>query len=86
MIWTVEFWKGAGERSIKTFLQVFVAVVTTQVGADAVGVDAGLQAADWTSALSVAALATLLSLATSVGDAAHTSGEKSREKGRHEAV
>lgn len=73
---TVDFWKGAGERAIKTFLQTFVAVVIAGVGAEAVGVSAGLLDADWLTALSVAALAAVLSLATSVGNAEFTAGHQ----------
>ena len=73
---TVDFWKGAGERAIKTFLQTFVAVIVAGVGAEAIGVSAGLLDADWLTALSVAALAAVLSLATSVGNAEFTAGHQ----------
>lgn len=65
MIWTKEFWKGAGERAIKTFFQTFVALVGTAVF---------LQDVPWIAVLSGSALATLLSLATSIGNADFTSG------------
>ena len=74
MITTKAFWLGAAERAVKTFCQVFVAVVFLGVGADAVGVTAGLADVDWLDALSVAALATILSLATSIGNASFTAG------------
>lgn len=73
-MFTAEFWKGAAERGLKTFLQTFVAVVVAGVGADAVGVSAGLMDVSWLDALSVAALATVLSLATSAGNADFTAG------------
>lgn len=73
-MWTAKFWKGAGERAVKTFLQTFVAVVTAAAGADAIGMTAGLGDVSWASAASVAALATILSLATSVGNADFTAG------------
>jgi len=72
---TKDFWKGAAERAVKTFLQTFVAVVVAQVGADAVGSTAGLEAVGWLPALSVAALATVLSVATSIGNANFTAGK-----------
>lgn len=75
MIWTSQFWKGAGERAIKTFFQTFVAVVIAGVGAEAVGVSAGLGDVTWTAALSVAGLSTVLSLATSIGNADFAAGQ-----------
>ncbi len=73
-LWSGAFWKGAGERAIKTFIQTFIAVVIAGVGADAVGVTAGILDVSWLSALSVAALAGLLSLGTSIGNVDFTSG------------
>ena len=58
-MWTRAFWRGAAERALKTFFQTFVAVLIAGVGADAVGVSAGILQADWLTALSVAALATV---------------------------
>lgn len=63
---TLAFWKGLGERAIKTFAQALVAVIGT--GA------LGILDVDWLSALSVAALATLMSVLTSVGNADFTAG------------
>lgn len=74
MITTRAFWTGAAERAVKTFCQVFVAVVFLGVGADAVGVTAGIADVAWTDALSVAGLATVLSVATSIGNASFTAG------------
>lgn len=71
-IWTSSFWAGAADRAIKTFFQTFVAVVIAGVGADAIGMSAGLLDVSWLDALSVAGLATLLSLATAVGNADNT--------------
>lgn len=73
-MWTSTFWKGLGERAIKTFLQTFVAVAIAGVGAEAVGASAGLLDVSWLDALSVSGLATLLSAATSVGNADFTAG------------
>ena len=78
MIWTREFFQGAAERSVKTFLQTFVAVLIAGVGAEAIGVSAGLLDADWLTALSVAGLAAVLSLATSIGNAEFTAGVEPR--------
>lgn len=74
------FWKGAAERAIKTFLQTFVAVVVAGLGADAVGVSAGLLDVSWLDALSVSALATILSVATSAGNADFTAGKSEQQK------
>ena len=74
-MFTTEFWKGAGKRAVKTFLQTFVAVVVAGLGADAVGVSAGLLDVSWLDALSVSALATIMSLATSAGNADFTAGK-----------
>lgn len=73
-MWTKAFWKGAGERAVKTFLQTFVAVAITGVGAEAVGATAGLLDIAWLDAASVALVATILSVATSIGNADFTAG------------
>ena len=66
MIWTKAFWKGAAERAIKTFFQTFVALV----GTTAVIV----QEVDWAIVVSGSILATILSVATSIGNADFTAG------------
>jgi len=71
---TKQFWTGAAERAIKTFFQVFVAVVIAGAGSEAIGVSAGIADVSWIDALSVALLATLLSVATSIGNADFTAG------------
>lgn len=68
MIWTKDFWLGASERALKTFAQALAAVI----GAGAVGI----MDVDWPQALSVAALATALSLLTSIGNADFTAGRR----------
>lgn len=73
MIFTLAFWRGAGERAIKTFFQVFVAVVTLSVGTDLIPAK-GLEGVPWVTVMSVSALAALLSLATSIGNASFTAG------------
>lgn len=71
MIWTKQFWQGAGERAIKTFFQTVVAVV----GAAALGVEfPGLGVVNWVDVASVSGLAALLSVATSLGNADFTAG------------
>ena len=64
---TKAFWKGAGERAVKTFAQALVAVI----GVGAVG----LLDVDWRGALSAATLATVISLLTSIGNADFTAGQ-----------
>lgn len=71
---TINFWKGALERAVKSFFQTFVAVVTAAMGAEALGVSAGLLDVSWLDALSIAGLTTVLSLATSLGNADFTAG------------
>lgn len=67
MIFTVPFWKGAGERLVKTFCQVLVGYIV--VGTT------GLLDVDWQAGLSVAGAAALASLLTSVGNADFTAGD-----------
>lgn len=67
MLWTLAFWKGAGERAVKTFAQVLV-------GFFAVGTTTGLFDIDWPTALSVAGASTVASLLTSIGNADFTAG------------
>lgn len=73
-MFTLAFWKGAGERAIKTFAQALVAVIGT--GA------LGILDVDWASALSVAGLATIVSVLTSIGNADFTAGTPVTD-GRH---
>lgn len=63
-IWTVEFWKAATERGIKTFAQTAAAL--------AVGAGTGLIDTDWLSLASVSGMAALVSLLTSIGSDALT--------------
>ena len=76
---TPEFWRGASERAIKTFCQSLLAVLTTGV--------VGILDVDWPGALSAAALATLVSLLTSVSQAEFTAGAPAADgyQGKHEA-
>lgn len=63
-IWTVEFWKAATERGIKTFAQTAAAL--------AVGAGTGLIDTDWLTLASVSGMAALVSLLTSIGSDALT--------------
>lgn len=72
-MFSVAFWKGAGERALKTFVQTFVAVVAITAGTGAVPV-VGVGGVNWLGALSVALVAAVLSLGTSLGNAEFTAG------------
>lgn len=67
MLWTGAFWRGAGERAIRTFAQTLAAVFV--VGTT------GLLDVDWVTSLSVAGAAALASLLTSIGNADFVAGE-----------
>jgi hypothetical protein len=58
-MFTKTFWKDTVERAVKTFAQSFGAVLIAS--------GTGLLDVDWVNALSVAGLATVISVATSVG-------------------
>ena len=76
---TPEFWRGASERAIKTFAQALLGVLT--------GGATGVLDVDWPGALSAAALATLVSLLTSISQAEFTAGTPAADgyQGKHEA-
>lgn len=57
-MFTKTFWKDTAERAVKTFAQSFVA---------SLAVATGLLDVDWVNALSIAGLATIISVGTSVG-------------------
>ena len=67
MIWTKAFWKGCAERAIKTCFQSMAAAIT---------VGATLAEIDWVTVVSVAIVATLFSIATSIGNAEFTAGKE----------
>ena len=69
---STDFWKGAGERAIKTFLQVGVATL----GISATATYSGEQALalPWETALVTALLAALLSIVTSLLNPSFTAG------------
>lgn len=66
MIFTLAFWKGAGERAIKTAAQALLAVFVVGVPIYELDIMAGL---------AIAATATVASLLTSIGNASFTAGE-----------
>lgn len=66
MIFTLAFWKGAGERAVKTAAQTFVGVVGV--------VTVGHLNIPWTADLEFVGLVTLLSVVTSIGNADFTAG------------
>lgn len=74
MITTKAFWLGAAERATKTFFQTMVSVITVMIGANTLGVSATVGQVDWLTALSTSVLATLLSIATSIGNARFVAG------------
>lgn len=71
-MFTKKFWKGLGERAIKTFFQSGAAATSVFVVSDITGI----HEVNWLSVLSIAALATILSAATSIGNADFTAGEE----------
>ena len=78
MIWTAAFWRGAGERAIKTFVQTFAAVLFLGGLSQVVSPSEAL-AMPWASSLVTGALAALLSLLTSLGNAEFTAGRTEQQ-------
>nr|WP_258067632.1 holin [Pseudoclavibacter sp. RFBI5] len=72
-MWTAPFWRGTGERAVKTAAQVFVAATTVSTGAELIPA-VGVEVINWISVASVTGVATILSLATSIGNASFTAG------------
>jgi hypothetical protein len=66
MIWTIAFWKGAAERSVKTGAQTLAAYFV--IGTT------GVVDFDWIPALSVTGAAMVASLLTSIGNADFVAG------------
>jgi hypothetical protein len=69
MIWTVAFWKGAGERALKSFCQGLVTALV-------VGGTVDLAHTDWKAVLFIAGGMAVASFLTSVGNADFTAGTK----------
>lgn len=72
MIWTLAFWKGAGERAIKTAAQTAVGLM---------GTSALIEQVPWAVVASGTAFAVILSLITSIGNASFTAGVPTTAKG-----
>ncbi len=70
---TKAFWKGLGERALKTFVQTFIASMVAAVGVATTAWEVPWQDAAF-AALGVALLATFLSVATSLGNASFVEG------------
>lgn len=68
-MWSKAFWKATAERSIKTLAQSGAALL--------VGDGVGLLDVDWVDVGSIAGLAAVVSILTSVGSAAATDGTPS---------
>lgn len=68
-MWTVLFWKAVAERAIKTFAQGAVALL--------VGDGIGITDVNWATVASVAGLAAIASVLTSVASAGATDGSPS---------
>ena len=60
-MYDINFWKASAERAVKTFAQALVALAGVEM--------VGIHAVDWPEMLSVAAMAALLSVLTSVASA-----------------
>ena len=73
MLWTIAFWRGAGERAVKTFFQVLSALVATD--ASGIGKTVGLGDIDWQAMLSIAALSALVSIFTSIANPDFVAGK-----------
>ena len=73
MIWTSAFWKGAGERALKTFIQTFTATLLAALAGALSAWDVAWTTTVWSSA-GVGLLAAILSLLMSLGNAEFTAG------------
>lgn len=68
-MWTAAFWKALAERAIKTFAQSLAALLVAD-GADILSMN-------WGEALSVAGMAAVVSVLTTIASGAITGGEAS---------
>lgn len=56
-IWTLKWWKAAGERALRTFAQVLLSMLT---------VGQAVTEVDWLGCLSIAATGAIISVLTSI--------------------
>jgi hypothetical protein len=73
MLWTLAFWKGAGERIVKTF----AAVTAAQLGFNTLSAAVptlGLGSFNWWHVLSVSTLSAIGTLCIAIGNADFTAG------------
>jgi hypothetical protein len=68
-MWTLAFWKAVFERAFKTFCQGAVALL--------IGDGIGITDVNWLSVASIAGLAAIVSVLTSIGTAAASDGSPS---------
>lgn len=68
-MWTLRFWQSVFERAVKTFAQSAVALL--------VGDGIGITDVNWLSVASIAGLACIVSVLTSIGTAGLTDGNPS---------
>ena len=68
-MWTMDFWMAVLERAVKTFAQCMAALLTANA--------TGLLDANWGQDASVAGMATVLSILTSIATAGATDGNPS---------
>lgn len=76
MIWTGAFWRGLGERAVKTAAQGFVYGTGLSVMVTELGDGAGVAFVDvpWLLGLQTAAVLAVFSAVTSIGNADFTAG------------
>ena len=75
MIFTLAFWKAATERAVKTFAQALAALL--------VAGGTGILDTEWTAAASVAGMAAVVSLLTSIGSDVLTGNGPSLTNSEH---
>lgn len=68
-MWSLVFWKAVGERAFKTFCQGAVALL--------LGDGIGITDVNWLSIVSIAGLAAIVSVLTSIASAGATDGSPS---------